>query len=92
MRPSSREGKIVLETFQELNESEDALCDVPGTQDLAMSLDREPPFEVHIEDALLIIEGLRVTLARENLAEDYRPVAQHLLDDYKRMLAIIPHR
>ena len=87
MQPSRRKGGAILETYQELDESQDVLVDIPGqhADDLAQSLDREPPYEISREDVWMIMRGIKSTLSKEGLAEDYRDSLEQLRSGYERI-------
>lgn len=87
MQPGKHKGGAILETYQELAESADALDEIPGqhADDLAQSLDREPPYEVSREDIWMIMRGINSVLARKGLVEDYRTTLEQLKIDFGRV-------
>ena len=92
MKPGSKEGGVILETDEEIHESAEALYEVRSEhEDLEGLYDRliedaEPPYEIDAEAVSLIMEGLGITLARKNLAEDYRLIAEKLLADFEALV------
>ena len=92
MKPG-KEGGAILETGKEIHESAEALYEVcsehEGLEGLYDRLieDAVPPYEIDARAVSLIMEGLRITLARRNLAEDYRVIAENLLADFEALQA-----
>lgn len=88
MRHGECERSVVLETAEELEKSVDALVELgPEYRDYVESLGEETPLEIEAWEVSLVTNGLKLRLARDNLAEDARTRAQETLDSFEALAA-----